>query len=258
MVGAVRVDVGADHLTTVVDAEDHGARRARDVDRPEVAVVPQEAMHGFGLVHVDTHDLSPVVDLQWSGHDGTREGDVDEPPALRAQEAGRRGALVVVVEADRLAAVVDVDVLVEVAAPGRILQPGETALTVAHEVPDDAVAALVGPEDLPTVVDARGRSPRLAFRRGGHGRSARMIDRGQDSTLCQEAMARCARGRRRRIRRRRRQQQEGEQRQRQRNDGGDCGSRWTKGAHASGFAPARRVDQSSAAVGAQPMGMSLG
>ena len=60
-------------------------------------------------------------------------------------------------------------------------------------------------------------------------------------------MARGACCRRRRVRRRRRQQQEGEQRQRQRNDGGDCGSRWTKGAHASGFAAAWPVDQSSAA-----------
>jgi hypothetical protein len=85
-------------------------------------------MHGAAAVDVDAHDLAPVVDLQRSAEDGTREGDVDEAAPLRAQEAGRRCALVVVVEADRVAAVVDVDVLVDVAAAGWVLEPVEAPL----------------------------------------------------------------------------------------------------------------------------------
>ena len=178
------------------------------------------------FVHVDANDLSLVVDPQWTGEHGARYDEVDEPAPLRAQETGCRDALVVVVEADHLAAVVDVDVLVEVGATGRILQPGETALTIAYEVTDDAVAALVGPEDLAAVVDTRGRGPGLPVRRGGDGGRPGMIDRGQDPTLCQEAMARCACGRRRRIRRRR-QHHQGEQRHRHGDDGGDRRSRLT-------------------------------
>jgi len=75
-----------------------------------------------------SHDLSPVVDLQWAGDHRTRYDDVDEPAPLRAQETGRRDALVVVVEADHIAAVIEVDVLVDLAAAGRILQPVEATL----------------------------------------------------------------------------------------------------------------------------------
>jgi hypothetical protein len=79
VVGAVGVDVGADYLPAVVDAEDRGVRRVRDVDRAELAIVPEEAMHGAGLVHVDANDLSLVVDPQWTGHHGARYHEVDEP-----------------------------------------------------------------------------------------------------------------------------------------------------------------------------------
>ena len=116
-----------------------------------------------GSVDVEARDLSPVVDLERRRHLGAGNAEVHEPSPLRAQEAGGREAFGVVVEADDLPAVVDVDVLVErvaVLPVGRILDLGVTAPPVfEQEVADDPVAALVGADDLPAVVDARGAVP---------------------------------------------------------------------------------------------------
>jgi hypothetical protein len=220
VVGAVRIDVGAGHLAAVVDGEDRRARRAWQVDRPEVAVVPQEAVQRAARVGADAHDLAPVVDPQRSGHEGTREDDVDEPSARRAQEAGRRRTLVVVVEADRVAAVVDVDVLVEVAAAGWILQPLKRRLRSRTKWRTTRRGPLRRPARRRDRLSRWSRSPHApAVRRAPWWRGGDRSD--QDGTLREEAMARGACRRRRWVSGRRREQDEGEQRQRHRDDGGE-------------------------------------
>jgi hypothetical protein len=123
--------------------------------------------------------------------------DVHEPSLPGTQKGGRRESLVVVVEADDLAAIADVDVLVEVTSARWILEVCVAALAVAQEVANDPVAALVGAQDLVTIVDTRGRGPRLLDRGGGDGRGLRVIDRRDDAAVDREAVAGVA-GRRRR------------------------------------------------------------
>ena len=139
MVSACGVDVGADHLPAVVDAQEERCGGARDVNGPEVAVVPDETVDrarrhavvraGLGVgIDVEAHDLSPVVDLQRARELSARDLEIDEPPFPGTQEGGGRGSLVVVVEPDDVATVVDVDVLVGIASARGILELCEAAL----------------------------------------------------------------------------------------------------------------------------------
>jgi hypothetical protein len=68
VVGAVAVDVRADHLPAVVDPQDGGRRRAGDVDRRELAAVAEEAVHRALSVDVEADDLVAVVDPQRARH----------------------------------------------------------------------------------------------------------------------------------------------------------------------------------------------
>jgi hypothetical protein len=199
------VDIGADDLPTVVDAQGRSRRRARDVDRLVGAVVPEEAVQRTFGVHVETYDPAPIVDLERAGQLRTRNADLHEPP-LRTEKAGRRDPRVVVVEADDLAAVVDVDGLVAqpvAACPRRVVDDGEAAPPVADEMADDAAAVFVHAQDLAAIVDAKRARPGLSLRGAGDRRGVRVVDRRDDTALGQESVACGAGACRRRIRRRR-------------------------------------------------------
>jgi hypothetical protein len=113
---AVGVLVLAHDLAAVVDVERLAGDRTRDIQPDIAAAVQQEPAdlgavirHGAGGVAVLAHDLAVVVDPLGLGALGPGRVDLGEPAPLVEQEAAGGAADGLLVGADDLAAVVEVD-----------------------------------------------------------------------------------------------------------------------------------------------------
>src|SRR5262245_31813215 len=109
---ALRIDILADDLTLVVDAEGLGPHRAWDGDRGEDAVVPQEPVGQFenrcvGVIAVRADDLALRVPVRENGR--LRAWEVDGGEAVVAMDESMQSPALIDIPAHNRATVIDAE-----------------------------------------------------------------------------------------------------------------------------------------------------